>query len=65
MRLLLDLVDVDLSDLGLVAIDDLGQLLEGGALGLNVHEVNEAQLEEDPALEGERVSKSSLAVAVK
>jgi hypothetical protein len=63
VRLLLDLVDVDVSDLGLVAIDDLGQLLEGGALGLDVHEVNEAQLQENPALEGERVSKSSLAAA--
>lgn len=60
MRLLLDLVDVDMSDLGLVAIDDLGQLLEGGSLGLDVHEVDEAQLEEDPALEGKSVSKSNL-----
>jgi len=37
-------------NLGLVAVDDLGELLEGGALGLNVHEVDEDKLKEDPAL---------------
>lgn len=50
MGLLLDLADVDVTDLSLITIDDLGQLLEGGALGLNVHEIHEAELEEDPAL---------------
>jgi hypothetical protein len=38
------------ADLGLVAVDDLGELLESGALGLDVHEEDEAELEEDPAL---------------
>lgn len=46
MRLLLDLVDVDLSHGGFVAVDDLGKLLEGGALGLDVHLPDEGQLEE-------------------
>ncbi len=36
--------------LGLVAVDDLGQLLERGAPRLDVHEVDEAELDEDPAL---------------
>ena len=50
LSLLLDLADVDVADLGLVAVDDLGQLLESGALGLDVHEEDEDELEEDPAL---------------
>ena len=57
MRLLLDLVDVDVSDSGLVAIDDLGELFEGGALGLDVHLEDECEFEEQPALEGVIVSK--------
>jgi len=55
--LLLDLADVDVSDSSLVTIDDLGKLLKGGALGLNVHEVHEAELEEDPDL---RVGESAI-----
>ena len=39
-----------MGDLGLVAVNDLGELLEGGALGLDVHKEDEAELEEDPAL---------------
>lgn len=35
----------------ILAVDNLGQLLEGGALGLDVHEVNEGELESDPALD--------------
>lgn len=38
-------------DLGVVAVDDLGQLLEGGALCLDVLEVDEGELEADPALQ--------------
>ena len=49
-QVLLDLMDVDTTNLGLVAIDDLGQLLKGWALGLDVHEVHEDELEENPAL---------------
>lgn len=50
LSLLLDLADVDVGNVGLVAVDDLGELLESGALGLDVHEVDEAEFEEDPAL---------------
>ena len=50
LLLLLDLVEVEVRDLGVVAVDDLGQLLERRAPGLDVHEVDEAQLQEDPAL---------------
>jgi hypothetical protein len=50
LSLLLDLVDIDVANLGLITIDDLGELLEGGALGLNIHEVDEGEFEENPAL---------------
>lgn len=50
LGLLLDLVEVQLRDGGVVAVDDLGELLEGGALGLDVHDVDEDELEGDPAL---------------
>lgn len=50
LGLLLDLVEVELRDCGVVAVDDLGELLEGGALGLDVHDVDEDELEGDPAL---------------
>lgn len=50
LGLLLDLADVDVGNVGLVAVDDTGELLEGGSLGLDVHEVDEAEFEEDPAL---------------
>jgi len=46
--LVLDLLEADVGDLGIVAIDDLSQLLEGRALGLDVHEVDEDELEADP-----------------
>jgi hypothetical protein len=52
VHLLLDLVDVDAGHVGVVAVDDLGELLEGRALGLDVHEVHKDELEEDPALRG-------------
>lgn len=48
--LLLDLLEVQLRDGGVVAVDDLGELLEGGALGLDVHDVDEDELGSDPAL---------------
>lgn len=50
LLLLLDLVEIEVGDLGLVAVDNFGQLLESRSLGLDVHEVDEAQLPEDPAL---------------
>lgn len=52
VHLLLDLVDVDAGHVGVVAVDDFGELLEGRALGLDVHEVHKDELEEDPALRG-------------
>ena len=50
LDLLLDLADIDVGNIGVVTIDDLGELLESGALGLDVHEVDEGELESDPAL---------------
>lgn len=50
LNLLLELVEVEAGHGGFVAIDDLGQLLESRATGLDVHEVDEDELEEDPAL---------------
>ena len=50
LHLLLELVKVEAGNGGLVAIDDLGQLFESWAPGLDVHEVDKDKLEEDPAL---------------
>lgn len=45
-----NLIGVNDSDLSLIAIEDLGDLLESRALGLNVEEDDEAEFEEDPDL---------------
>lgn len=50
LDLLLDLANVDVGNVGVVAVDDLGKLLESGTLGLDVHEEDEGELESDPAL---------------
>lgn len=47
MDVLLDLVHVDVRD-GRVAIEDTGDLLESGALGLDVEEPHEDKLDEVP-----------------
>ena len=41
--LLLDLAEVDVRD-GVVAVEDTGDVLEGGAFGLDVEEVDEDEL---------------------
>lgn len=48
-NLLLHLLEVEVGHGRVLAVDDLGQLLEGRALGFDVHEVDEGQLAEDPA----------------
>ncbi len=45
-----DGVDVDAAHGGVVPVDDLGELLEGGTAGLDVHGVDEDELDENPAL---------------
>jgi len=47
---LLDLVEIDIGDDGLFSVEDLGNLLEGRALGLDVEEVDEDELGEVPDL---------------
>lgn len=47
---LLDLVEVEVGDDGLVAVEYLGDLLEGRALGLDVEEVDEDELDKVPEL---------------
>ena len=49
-NLLLNLVDIHMGDRSVLAIDDLSKLLEGGAAGFDVEEVDEAKFDEDPAL---------------
>lgn len=49
VKLLLDSVHVNVGN-GRVAIEDLGDLLQGGALGLRVDEVHPDELDKDPAL---------------
>ena len=46
----LNLLKVNVSNLSLVAIKDLGNLLEGGAASLNIEDGDEDEFEEDPAL---------------
>jgi hypothetical protein len=43
-------ISVNVCDLSLVSIEDLGDLLEGRALGLNVEDSDEDEFEEDPDL---------------
>lgn len=49
LDLLLDLRQVDVGD-GVVAVEDLGDLLEGGALGLDEDEPDPDELDEVPEL---------------
>jgi hypothetical protein len=51
LDLLLDLGEVDVSH-GVLAVEDLGDLLEGGALGLDEDEVDPDELDEIPELRG-------------
>ena len=46
----LDLLKVDVSNLSLITIEDLGDLLESGAASLDVEYGDEDKFEEDPAL---------------
>lgn len=48
--ILANLVGVHNGNLGLVAVEDLGNLLESGTLGLDVEENDEDEFEEDPDL---------------
>jgi hypothetical protein len=45
-------ISVNVCNLSLVSIEDLGDLLEGRALGLNVEDSDEDEFEEDPDLRG-------------
>lgn len=48
--LLFDLVDVDVCDVGVGAVEDTANFFEGGTLGLDVDKVDEEELEEIPEL---------------
>ena len=47
---LLNHLNVDVSNLSVITIEDLGDLLKSGTTGLNVEDSDEDELEEDPAL---------------
>ena len=49
-RLLLDLVHVQVCDLSVLSVEDLGQFLKSWSSGLNVEEVDECEFDEDPDL---------------
>jgi hypothetical protein len=55
LDLLLDLRQVDVSH-GILAVEDLGNLLERGALGLDEDEVDPDELDKIPELEGISIS---------
>jgi hypothetical protein len=48
LNLLLDLLKINMRHLGIITIEDLSQLLESGTPGLDVEEVDEAELNKDP-----------------
>lgn len=48
LNLFHDLLQIDMRHLGIITIEDLSQLLESRTPGLNVEEVDEAKLDEDP-----------------
>lgn len=50
MDFLLDLVQVDVSD-GVLAIEDTGDVFEGGTLGFDVEEIHEDKFDHVPKLE--------------
>jgi hypothetical protein len=41
---------IDVGNFSVFTIEDLGDLLKGGATGLNVEDADKDELEEDPAL---------------
>jgi hypothetical protein len=43
-------LEVDVGNLRIITVEDLGDLLKGWATGLNVEDADEDKLEEDPAL---------------
>jgi hypothetical protein len=47
---LLNDLNVDVSNFSLITIEDLGNLLKSGTTGLDVEDSNEDEFEEDPAL---------------
>jgi hypothetical protein len=46
----LNSLDIDVSNLSLLTVEDLGDLLEGRSLGLDVEDADEDELEGNPAL---------------
>ena len=48
--LLLNLLQVDVGDLGVLTVKDLGDLLECGSTGLDVEDGDKDEFKEDPAL---------------
>jgi hypothetical protein len=46
----LNSLEINIGDLGVFTIEDLGDLLKGGAFGLDVEDADEDELEGDPAL---------------
>lgn len=50
LGLLLDLLQVQLGDLGVVTIKHPRELFQGGTLGLDIEKVYKGEFEPDPAL---------------
>jgi hypothetical protein len=46
----LDSLEINVGNLGLVTIEDLGNLLKGRAAGLDVEDTDKDEFEEDPTL---------------
>lgn len=52
LRLLLDLVHVQVCNLSVLSVEDLSQFLKSWSSSLNVEEVDECEFDEDPDLQG-------------
>lgn len=48
--LLFSILEVDLCDISIITIEDSSNLLQSGALGLNIEEEDKSELNSDPHL---------------
>src|ERR1700681_4865162 len=59
LRLLLDLVHVQVCNLSILSVEDLSQFLKSWSSSLNVEEVDECEFDEDPDLQGVNKKKNT------
>jgi hypothetical protein len=60
----LDSLEIDVGNLSLITVEDLSNLFKSGALGLDIKDGDEDELEKDPALADVSVSFSIVNLSV-